>query len=104
MPDKEGYGGISKEKLLRQLKKARGIVRIEEMNDTKTSHAYHHARQIVLRTEKLLGVKEDDEPKAGKAKKERKRGKPIIPELKKVEEATRKAAALSAVARRGNKD
>ena len=103
MPDKEGHGGISKEKLLSQLKKARGIVRVEEMNGTKTSHAYHHARQIVLRTEKLLGVKEEDEPKAGKAKKERRRGKPILPELDKVKEKTQ-AAVLSAVARRGNKD
>ncbi|KKN80384.1 hypothetical protein LCGC14_0329770 [marine sediment metagenome] len=103
MPDKEGHSHITKEKLQSQLSRARMILRNEEQADRSDSESARHATRIIYRTEKFLGIT-PDAPKAGKAKKERRRGKAIIPELEKAAEAARKAAALSAVARRGNKD
>ncbi len=103
MPDKEGHSHITKEKLQDQLSTARMILRNEEQAYRPTSESARFATRIIHRTEKFLGITSDS-PKAGKAKKERRRGKPIIPELKKAGEAARKTAALSAVARRGNKD
>jgi hypothetical protein len=58
--------GINREKLQKQLSKARGIVRVERMNGRTTSKTFIHASRIVIRTEKLLGRGGAAKPKAKK--------------------------------------